>query len=194
MKRFCACPDVLPSSGAKWPHLDVSCWIESDDPRITGFDVKAVFMEAAEVWNEVTKLKLFWSDVRPNIFGWVHRIDGRGRTLAWSQLPYEGITRTDDLEQRYDQAESWNRAFFRRVAIHEIGHALGLGHNPNPQSIMYFAENGVNELHSTDIANIQALYGKPVPDDPPTEPPPTGDYLTKLEFQDFKLEMRKALS
>jgi hypothetical protein len=55
------------------------------------------------------------------------------------------------------------------VALHEIGHALGLpdlyGSTSAIQgSIMYGYYGGTRGLNSTDIANIQALYGVPTPD------------------------------
>lgn len=43
---------------------------------------------------------------------------------------------------------------------HESGHALGLQHDPNPQAIMYYMYNGKIMLDASDIAAIQAIYGK----------------------------------
>ncbi|SRR5579883_2834482 len=46
-----------------------------------------------------------------------------------------------------------------QVLLHEIGHALGLADNADPNSIMYYEATGNNQtLDSTDVAGIQALY------------------------------------
>ena len=51
------------------------------------------------------------------------------------------------------------------VAIHEIGHNLGLDHSNVGNSIMYpFIQNNINGLHHDDIDGIQKLYGVPATD------------------------------
>ena len=46
-----------------------------------------------------------------------------------------------------------------QVVLHEIGHALGLADNPDPNSIMYYASGPSNRtLDNTDVAGIKALY------------------------------------
>lgn len=50
----------------------------------------------------------------------------------------------------------------QQVAMHEIGHALGLGHASDPNAIMYGSVGPNNQtINSTDIAGIQSLYGAP---------------------------------
>lgn len=46
------------------------------------------------------------------------------------------------------------------VAVHEIGHTLGLNESNVPAAVMYGAYNGVKtSLNSDDIAGIQSIYG-----------------------------------
>ena len=61
------------------------------------------------------------------------------------------------------------------VALHEAGHALGLGHTDDPNTIMYPYYRFGAGLSSGDIAGVQALYGSPEtspPVTPPVPPPP----------------------
>jgi hypothetical protein len=50
------------------------------------------------------------------------------------------------------------------IVLHEMGHALGLGHSTIRGSVMENAYRGANrELTADDIAGIQAIYGVPEP-------------------------------
>jgi hypothetical protein len=60
------------------------------------------------------------------------------------------------------------------VALHEAGHALGLAHSDNPDSVMYPYYHMVSGLSPDDIAAVQALYGtKPTSSQPPVTIQPT---------------------
>jgi len=59
------------------------------------------------------------------------------------------------------------------VALHEAGHALGLGHTDDPNTIMYPYYRFGAGLSSGDIAGVQALYGSPDTSTPPVTSPPT---------------------
>lgn len=51
-------------------------------------------------------------------------------------------------------------ATLTQVLTHEIGHALGLGDNADPNSIMYYGLSSNNaSLDATDLAGIGTLYG-----------------------------------
>lgn len=48
------------------------------------------------------------------------------------------------------------------VALHEAGHALGLGHSDKPGAIMYPYYRLGAQIAADDIAGIQAIYGPPL--------------------------------
>src|SRR5262249_21218394 len=78
--------------------------------------------------------------------GTIIRVEDPGQvaltTGADGQLTYDGT-----------QAELY------QVLQHEIGHALGLADNADPNSIMYYASGTANRsLDATDTTGIKALY------------------------------------
>ena len=66
------------------------------------------------------------------------------------------------------------------VAIHEIGHILGLAHSTIEGSVMWpLLQNGVHTLHQDDINGVQNIYGTKSA----ANPPPSGNngnFKTKL--------------
>jgi hypothetical protein len=86
---------------------------------------------------------------------------------------------------------------FRRVAVHEFGHVLGLGH-PDEEgqshvAVMNSIVSSVEVPQADDTAGVQSLYGNPAPAAPPPAPAPTGpgnasagDFPPRNESLDFR--------
>ncbi|CAM8893862.1 unnamed protein product [Rhodiola kirilowii] len=85
--------------------------------------------------------------------------DGPGGTVAHAFAPTIG-------RMHFDAAERWSRdptpdaMHLETVAVHEIGHLLGLYHSQVPEAVMFAViYPGVNKLlHEDDRAGVRALY------------------------------------
>lgn len=89
--------------------------------------------------------------------------DGPGGTVA-----HATTGAVPDAYAFFDDDESWERATgptpeneleLFAVALHELGHVIGLEHSTKPESVMFPGyDGGSSELQDDDIAAAQALY------------------------------------
>ena len=84
--------------------------------------------------------------------------DGPGGTLAHAFAPRIGIFHYD-ADERWGVGNVPGAIDLESVALHEIGHLLGLHHSFERGAIMYADYTGVaRALHGDDIQGIRALY------------------------------------
>lgn len=85
--------------------------------------------------------------------------DDVGMTDYWSRqnvLVAVDCTLNTTLMHGYD----YSRADATHVAEHELGHAMGLNHNPSRYSVMYY-RNRTEGIHEVDIEGVRDRYQTP---------------------------------
>eukprot|EP00080_Pristionchus_pacificus_P000973 PDM60993.1 metallopeptidase [Pristionchus pacificus] len=171
----------------KWHKNDLTYSIDNFWHGMSEDETRKTISDAFGMWAAVIPLT-FREQVRSNHseinirirFGrgehgdW-EPFDGRGHTLAHASKPEIGKIHFDADEEWMRMTERnhpiYSHSDFFSVAIHEIGHAIGLGHLKDRKSIMYPTyvkpqdENGnyaSPRLNPAIIQKIQEIYGKPI--------------------------------
>lgn len=174
----CGLPDRQESRDrpCAWPHRDVT-WAQAVRlDNVPDQVVAGVFRRAWSAWSDVCGIQPVEnradSPVVTNVVstsgkGRRDDLDGAGGVLAWSEMPC-GATPSSRLRQVYDRDEPWTEHTLFLVAVHEIGHALGIPHL-GPGTIMApYLDASLKGLTPADVAEAVARYGAR-----PTPPPPT---------------------
>lgn len=188
--RFCQLPELFSLDAAalnKWGKKTIT-WNLASSASLPGFsrdDLYDVFIWSFSQWAGVADLT-FKSNINglssADITITTGRIDNPGNTLAWSELPGPNAI-NQQLTQKFDSSEPFvfsanpppSKIDLGAVAVHEIGHALGLPHAPsNSRSLMapvYSPQ--IRTPKEWDIAEIRRRYGQaviPIPPSVPSDP------------------------
>jgi hypothetical protein len=137
------------------------------------------FLKAAAVWEAVAHLNLVQVPDNGAVVGGagdqqgdpqfgdirIGAVPERNGTLAMAFLPppKNGGSLAGDI--LFNSSVNWQISTgydIESVAIHEIGHALGMDHSQVQQAVMYASYNGVKQsLTTDDVAGIQSVYSAP---------------------------------
>lgn len=165
------------SQGEKWKKSVVTWSVQDYTGSLPERDVDAALSKAFAAWQANSGLSFARvqggekADIVIRFSRKSHGdndpFDGPGGVLAHAYYPvYGGATHFDNDEKWGVTLESSyeGRKSLVQVAIHELGHALGLGHSDNQKAIMapFYRSFQLNPvLDADDISGIQFLYGPP---------------------------------
>lgn len=168
--------------GRTWPQNHLTWYLEGTTTDLSRNVIRSELAMAFQYWADVSSLtfeEVFTpnADILVNFYRLEHgdgnSFDGPGSVLAHAFSP--GFGRGGDMH--FDDDETFTASTginLQQVAVHEIGHSLGLGHSSDQSAIMaaFYAYRQNFALGNDDIAGIQSLYGPPT-SNPVTRPPVT---------------------
>ncbi|KAH9515042.1 hypothetical protein Btru_018956 [Bulinus truncatus] len=173
-KRY-SFPRRADGSPLRWDTPELTWALQNPSQQLSENEQKQVMKEALRIWAEVVPIT-FREERRPGEepdivikfasgrHGPSHDpvFDGspqdRPNILAhaWGPNPNpKGIAG----DVHFDAQDRWSRDFLLAVAVHELGHTMGLHHSNDQTAIMYPLYQTSVELAVDDIRGIKDMYG-----------------------------------
>ncbi|XP_071453471.1 matrix metalloproteinase-17-like [Hetaerina americana] len=183
----CGVPDVAPESPADhsnrpkryvigsegWKKRNVTYRLVNWSPKLGQGTTEMEFRKAFEAWTGYSRLRFSPAEPYTNadieIFfargphGDGYPLDGPGGVLAHAFYPYEAGHWGGDMH--FDEDEDWKvkpaldqGVDIFTVAVHELGHSLGLAHSFVSSSVMFPYYKGHQPNFRLDMDDIYGLY------------------------------------
>lgn len=158
--------DSFATGGSTWSSTNLTYRFANTTSDLSTTSQQNAIKAALFRWSAVTNLS--FTEVTSGgdiVFGFYtgshgcsNAFDGSGGVLAHAYYPSGGG------DVHFDDAESWSTSsssgiHLETVALHELGHSLGLGHSSYDWAVMYASYGGVDVYPSSDDhAGIWSLY------------------------------------
>jgi len=174
-------------NGTKWLGAQTDFYVRLTGESGTGVSWNSAFLDAVFEWNALTPFNFTSRDesIDPCLADGLNSVDFKlelcgsefqDTTLAvtfrrgavQSVLGPANITEADIVVNQTQQFNVYDGDIpqflipgldFRRVALHELGHVIGLEHENTEPSVMSSNIGNIDSLQTDDIAGVEALYG-----------------------------------